>query len=79
MAQKIELYDYATNQWVVVDMRTSSPTEVGIDMQITKEPERFVSAKTREVRAKLTMKQAIPTLSFPWQARLNQAFWISVP
>jgi hypothetical protein len=78
LEQKVALFNYQTNTWEVVDTRSASVTDqqVTIDMS---NAARFIAPLTREIRARFTWKQTGPVLAFPWQARIDQAYWTVIP
>lgn len=78
LAQKVELYNYQTNAWELVDTRSASVADQTVTVDLS-DAERFIAPLTRQVRARLTWKQTGPVLAYPWQTRIDQAYWTIVP
>lgn len=78
LSQEIELFDFQANAWQVVDTRMSSTGDQVVTFQETN-ASRFVQAGTRAVRARISWKQVAPLLVYPWQVRIDQAYWVITP
>lgn len=78
LEQRVELYDYQAGAWEVVDVRPMSNQDQRVTIDELN-ASRFVHPLSRETRARLSWKQTGPALNYPWQVRLDQAFWVAVP
>jgi hypothetical protein len=79
LQQKIELFNYTTNAFEVVDTRTSAATDSVATVNITTDASRFINATTKAMRARVSYKAIGPILSMPWQARIDQVMWTVTP
>jgi WD40 repeat protein len=77
--QDIELYNFNSNLWEQVDSRLITTSDARMEVTITTAPSRFINGATREVRSRLSYRQVGPVATYPWQVRLDQAFWIANP
>ncbi len=79
LTQTIQLFNYVTSLYEDVDLSVPGLSDAIVEIVITANPERFVQAGTREMRAKVVYQRVGFTLLFPWSARLDQAAWTIVP
>ena len=78
LTQTIELFNYGTSSYEEVDLAIPGASDTTVEVAITSNPERFVQAGTREMRARIVYKQVGLTLLWPWSARLDQTVWTIV-
>jgi hypothetical protein len=74
LEQKVELFNYQANAWELVDTRAASVVDQAVTVDFSN-ASRFIAPTTRQIRARLTWKQTGPVLAFPWQTRIDQAYW----
>jgi WD40 repeat protein len=77
--QKVELFNFQSGGWESVDTRLLTTADQQIDIDVVSLAGRFVNSTTREVRARLSYRQTGPVISYPWNVRIDQAFWIANP
>lgn len=77
--QKIYLFNYSTNQYDLVDSRSSTTADSVVEITVTNNPTRYINqtqgAEHLQVKALITFR-AIITLNNSWNARIDQAVWI---
>ncbi|MCH7904229.1 MAG: SBBP repeat-containing protein [Armatimonadetes bacterium] len=79
IGQWIELWNYDTSSWEEVDFMIATTTDSIVEVSITVDPGRFVQAGTKEMKAKISYKEAGIVLSFPWLISFDQTVWAIVP
>ena len=79
LTQTIELFNYDTSLYEQVDLSVPGAMDSIVEVVVTTNPERFVQAGTREMRAKVVYQRVGLTLLWPWSARLDQTVWTIVP
>jgi hypothetical protein len=72
--QWVELYNFNTDSWVVIDSRLTSTADVRVEIPITNHAQ-FLESGSGKVLARVSYKAEGPVLSFPWTARIDQAVW----
>jgi len=75
LTQRVELYDFATEQWEELHAGTSAVADTVVEVVAEGDLSRFVEAGTGVVRAQLTWKPDGPITVFPWEVGLDQAIW----
>ncbi|MCH8980215.1 MAG: hypothetical protein IH945_13390, partial [Armatimonadetes bacterium] len=75
LTQSIQLFNYNTSLYEEVDLSVPGAMDTVVEVVITTNPERFVQAGSREMRAKVVYQRVGFTLLWPWSARLDQAIW----
>ena len=78
IGQWIELWNYDTNSYEQVDFMIATLADSIVEVSITTNPERFIEAGTKEMRAKVSYKEAGIVLSFPWLISFDQTVWVIV-
>jgi hypothetical protein len=75
--QTIELYNYDTGLYEIIDIRLIPNYDIIVEEVITDNPERFIHSSTLNMMARITYDQLGPSPSFPyyWYAHLDQAKW----
>lgn len=73
--QTVELYNYETATWTLVDTRGLSPTEAQVSVTIGSLPDQYIQDGTSIVRARLMARQSGPIFAYPWQYRIDTAKW----
>jgi hypothetical protein len=72
--QIIQLYNFQSGQYETYDDYSMMLSDGR--MQVTAvTPQSFIEGGTRAVRAKLSYRVSGPVLVYPWQARIDQAYW----
>lgn len=74
VSQRIELFDFIANAYVLVDARSSTLS----DTEVLVAPAgamRFIGP-AREVRARISYKAAGPVFAYPWRARIDRVRWL---
>jgi WD40 repeat protein len=79
LEQNLDLFDYQANAWQLVDSRACFTSDHTVVFEQTTNIERFIRPGTREVRARISWKAIAPVFIYPWQTRVDQAFWNIVP
>jgi hypothetical protein len=74
LIQRIELFDFVAKQWTLVTEGPATRTD-SVMVAISTDPQRYIRAGTREVRARLSWKANGPTSGFPWRVSIDQAIW----
>jgi uncharacterized protein involved in type VI secretion and phage assembly len=74
--QKIQLFNYTTNQWELVDTRVAPGPDTKTDVEITSNPSRFVNQSTGQMRARVSMTEPGPARPRTWAMFIDQAVWI---
>lgn len=73
--QRTYLFNYTTNQYDLVDTRTSTTADSSFEVNITSNPARYINQTNKRVKSLVTFT-AIITLNNQWRARIDQANWI---
>jgi hypothetical protein len=79
IGQRLYMFNNTTNSWEQVDFRTSTTSDSVVTVNVTANAARFVNASTGAIRARFAYKPTGPVLSFPWNARVDQAVWLVTP
>ncbi|HLK14439.1 MAG TPA: PQQ-binding-like beta-propeller repeat protein, partial [Fimbriimonadaceae bacterium] len=75
LTESIELWNYATSQWVKLGSAAAAQSETTLEASAPT-PSQFVQTGTLQIQARLSWKQTGPTLSFPWNVSIDQAVWL---
>jgi hypothetical protein len=75
LAQKVYLFNYVTGLYEEVGSWPGSATDSIVEVTVTTNPERFVQAGTREMKAKVAYFQVGPVPQLAWSAYLDHTFW----
>ncbi|MCH8977746.1 MAG: PQQ-dependent sugar dehydrogenase [Armatimonadetes bacterium] len=78
LSQAIELFNYDTSLYEQLDLSVPGAMDTIVEVVVTTNPERFVQAGTREMKAKVVYQQVGFTLLWPWSGSLDQAVWAIV-
>jgi len=73
--QKIELFNYVTQSYELVDSRPASMTETTVEVTVTGNPARFIEPGTLSMKAQVTWKATGLTMAYPWLIGIDQAVW----
>lgn len=73
--QRIELRNYVTNTWEVVDTRASSGTDMVVTITPTGNLNRFIQTGTGKVEARISYFDPGTLFSFGWNARFDHIRW----
>lgn len=79
VSQSIELFDFVANDFVLIDTRNLTTTDNLIELVVTTNPSRFIQAGTRLVRTRVQFRLTAPTLSNPWESRVDMLKWSQTP
>ncbi|MCH7905479.1 MAG: SBBP repeat-containing protein [Armatimonadetes bacterium] len=79
IGQWIELWNYDTSSWEEVDFMIATMADSIVEVSITTNPERFIEAGTKQMKAKVSYKEAGIVLSFPWLISFDETVWVIVP
>ena len=79
IGQWIDLWNYDTSSWDQVDFMIATMVDSIVEVSITVDPERFIQAGTKEMKAKISYKEAGIVLTFPWLISYDQTVWIITP
>ena len=77
--QRIEMFNFATGQWVQVDSRAATTVDSTVVVDVTLGSSGFVEASTGNVRARLSWKAQGPVVAYPWNARVDYVRWVITP
>lgn len=75
LQQSVDLFDYSTNEWVNVDVRSPSVNTDGVATITVNNPNRFIQPSTKKMRAQIRYRQIDVTGSRLWQAKIDQVQW----
>jgi hypothetical protein len=78
LQQRIEMFNWTTNQYELVDARAASLNVDGIVSVNVAIASDFVQAGTRRVKARLGWKQTGLVFLFPWTVSVDQVVWLLV-
>jgi len=73
--QKIELYDFAEETYVVLDLRQATVNDAVLVLEVVSGAASYVGPSS-ELRARLSYKATGPVFAYPWSAKVDQASWI---
>ncbi|MDQ2986491.1 MAG: hypothetical protein M3R13_07190 [Armatimonadota bacterium] len=79
ISQRVEMFDYVAGSYVTIDTRQMTTTDALIDLALAPNPNRFIQAGTRQVKARLEFRLTQPAFSFPWSSRVDLAMWRLTP
>ncbi|MCH7905774.1 MAG: SBBP repeat-containing protein [Armatimonadetes bacterium] len=79
IGQWIELWNYDTNSYEQVDFMIATTVDSIVEVSITTNPERFIQAGTKNMKAKVSYKEAGIVLFFPWLISFDQSVWVITP
>ncbi|MCH8979816.1 MAG: hypothetical protein IH945_11330 [Armatimonadetes bacterium] len=79
LTQTLQLFNYVTSLYEQVDLTVPGGSDGIVVVTVTTNPEHFVQAGTKEMKAKVIYQQVGFTLLWPWSASLDQALWTIVP
>ena len=72
LTQEIDMYDWVLGSWVALDTRAASHNSNITVSATVSNPSHFIQAGTLAMKARLTYRQAGPTLTFPWSSLTDQ-------
>ncbi|MEX2243404.1 MAG: hypothetical protein WD716_06100 [Fimbriimonadaceae bacterium] len=78
LAQRIELWNFATGQWDVLGQAASTMTESVLNVSASGNVLNYLQPGTNRLRAKVVWTATGPTSHFPWTADVDQARWTIV-
>lgn len=73
--QRIEFFNYSTNQWDIVNERRSTLEDSFIEANIWQNTSRYRRASDGEMLVRLSWIQDRPVLSYPHFVHIDQAIW----
>lgn len=71
--QRLALFDYLAQQWVIIDERSTMPVDTEIHVVITDDPTRFIEPGTGQLNMRLDWSLA--GMVRPWGVRIDHAAW----
>jgi hypothetical protein len=77
--QRIELFDFSTGQYVVVDQRTATLSDSITQYTVPANQPDFVDPTTLSIKARIGFKAMSAVFSYPWTASLDQVYWLFEP
>lgn len=77
--QKLELYDYIANGYVLVDTRNATSNVDSLVTVSPVNPSRFVQSGTRAIQGRILFKPNGPMVSFPMEGRVDWVQWTITP
>jgi hypothetical protein len=78
LRQRIELYNYNTSSYEIVDERQATTSDSVVEVTVSGDPSRFVDPDTLEMRAQMSWKPTGPILIWPFHVGIDQSVW-SIP
>ncbi|MCH8275554.1 MAG: hypothetical protein IH851_12270 [Armatimonadetes bacterium] len=75
LRQRIELFNYTTGLWVLMDEREATITDSEVEVIAQGNLSDYVEPGTNRVKARVSWKEAGPILSYPWRARIDRTVW----
>ena len=78
ISQKLELFDYITGNYVTIDTRQMTTIDALIELTAPN-PNRFIQAGTRQVKARLEFRLTQPVFAYPWNCSVDLAMWNLTP
>lgn len=70
--QTVELYNFETGSYEVVDARAADTSDSTVEVVIVTNPSRFIRAASREVWPRITYRQVGPTFNLPWHVVVDR-------
>ena len=77
--QKIELYNYVTQSYELVDTRNATMTDTVAEVTLSGDLTRFIQPGTLKMKAQLTWRAGGPVGAFPWRIAADQSVWVVTP
>jgi len=84
--QKIELFNYVSGQFELVDTRLTTGTDSVVSVTPTGDPARFVEPGTNTMQARISYENSLPfwvfstqNLYLPYRVRVDHIFWTITP
>ncbi len=77
--QVIDLYNFSTNAWVTVDVRTLPTSDAVVEVSAPGNASDFVQSGTGTLRARVSWKPLNLTLIYPWVVSVDQVRWVITP
>jgi hypothetical protein len=73
--QRIELFNYQTNGYVIVKSGTATLSDSIVSVELEKDLLEFVQDGTGNVKARIGWRAAGPVFLFPWTVSIDHVFW----
>ncbi|MEW6197685.1 MAG: S8 family serine peptidase [Planctomycetota bacterium] len=73
--QTIELYNYVTQSYELVDSRQASLTETAVQVVLTGDPSRFIDPATLAMKAQIKWQANGPVTGHLWRVGIDQIVW----
>jgi hypothetical protein len=77
VVQRISLFNYTTNLWELVDVRGSTSADNTITVTPTGDPNRFIQAGTKRVRARIGWVDPGTLVTATWFGRIDETVWLT--
>ena len=75
LEQKIEMFDFVNQQWVLADTDSLSTTDVVFTANAPGPPTNFVTPATGSVAVRISVRPTGPIFAYPWTYRIDHAGW----
>ena len=75
ISQTIELYNYDTENYEIVDSRQASTSDEVVQVVITDDISSFIDSSTLEMKAQIKYAQTGVVTSYPWWIKFDQTIW----
>ena len=79
ITQMVEMFNFSTGQWVVMDTRATTVTDSTMVISVTTGATNFVDPVTGNVRSRIHYRAVGPVFAYPWNARLDLVRWTITP
>ena len=73
--QKVSLWNYDSGAYELVETRVLKTTDDTLTVTVRTNAHRFIDNGTLEMRALVSFKAIGPSLTYPWSARIDKAWW----
>ena len=75
ISQKIELYNYVTEEFEEIDTRDATTTDSIVEIPISGDKSRFIDPQNLEMKAQLTWIPSGPIVMWPFNIEIDQSIW----
>lgn len=76
VTQRIELFDYSTNAWVLVDSRPASGTDQTVNVNVTSNVMNFIHSSTRQMQARMSYMDPGTLVTRSWTVNFDMVRWV---
>ena len=75
VAQNIELFNFITQEYELIDSRPLPTMDTSIEIEVSGNASRFTTPGSGMLIARVSFASSGPTLFFPWQVNVDQIVW----